>query len=130
MKNSLVILGIGVHDAYDANYVIKYYLEPIVQMVRAKGSGWPNLIWLGAHRNGFFKPLNYEARQGMHKILPYNKHMREYCREMGIPFFDTIELTSGVHSYDGTHYSKDVNLLKAQILLNYLENNINCKDGK
>ena len=47
--------------------------------------------------------------------------MRRMCGEQGLPFFDTVPVTATAKSFDGLHYGMDVNLLKAQLLLNYLE---------
>ena len=47
--------------------------------------------------------------------------MRRMCGKHGLPFFDTVPITAGAASFDGLHYGMDVNLLKAQLLLNFLE---------
>jgi len=39
---------------------------------------------------------------------------------MGIPVFDFRQLGYFVHSFDGTHYGRGVNLMKNQVFLNYL----------
>jgi len=46
--------------------------------------------------------------------------MEQYLKQYNIPILDFRKVTKGVHSYDGTHYGSGVNMMKVQILLNYL----------
>ena len=55
------------------------------------------------------------------QVNAYNIAMRRMCGEQGLPFFDTVPVTASARSFDGLHYGMDVTLLKAQLLLNYLE---------
>ena len=55
------------------------------------------------------------------KIIQYNQEMRRFLEPFEVPVFDTFNLTVGVHSYDGTHYGFGVNMMKAQLFLNFLD---------
>ena len=53
-------------------------------------------------------------------MIEFNRRMKEYLQPRGVDVFDVFNLTLGLHSYDGTHYGAGVNMMKAQLLLNYL----------
>ena len=42
------------------------------------------------------------------------------CTKMRLPYFDTFAIKAGATSFDGMHYGLGVNMLKAQLLLNYI----------
>ena len=50
----------------------------------------------------------------------YNHAMHLLCNKHGVPFFDTYAITQNLTSFDGIHYGMLPNLLKAQLLLNFL----------
>ena len=54
------------------------------------------------------------------QVQTYNSALRQMCEDIGLPFFDTFAATSRAPSFDGLHYGMDVNLLKAQLLVNFL----------
>jgi len=54
------------------------------------------------------------------KLSHFVSRINEYCFAMGIPVFDFRQLGYFVHSFDGTHYGRGVNLMKNQVFLNYL----------
>lgn len=118
-KGSVVLLGIGIHNSYNATLVLEIYLKPIVELIAKYGNGWPLLVWLTSHSAGPLKPMHYR-HQNNHAIIAYNKQMISYCLQHNITIMDTYNMTLGVHSFDGTHYGFGVNMKKAQILLNYL----------
>lgn len=118
---SVVLMGIGIHDNFNASAVIQFYLEPAVRLVSTSKNGWPHLIWLSTHSMGPLKPINYHRDQGNPAILLFNNQLSEYCNLHNVTLFDTFNMTTGVHSFDGTHFGVGVNTMKVQILLNYLE---------
>ena len=63
------------------------------------------------------------------QVTAYNCAMRRMCGKHGLPFFDTVPVTAGAASFDGLHYGMDVNLLKAQLLLNFLETSDRAVQG-
>ena len=54
-------------------------------------------------------------------MLAFNTEVTREALALGFGVFDTFNLTEyGPFSFDGTHYGRAVNSLKAQLLLNYL----------
>ncbi len=54
------------------------------------------------------------------QVHDYNHLMNKLCREAGLHTFDTYALTQNATSMDGLHYRQSINVLKAQLLLNYV----------
>lgn len=126
-RGSVVLLGIGIHNSFNASLVIESYLEPIVKLLSKSRNGWPHLIWLTTHSAGPLKPRSFYQRQGNHAILAYNTKLTDYCRRFNITVLDTFNMTRGVHSFDGTHYGFGVNMMKAQVVFNYLREKFGSK---
>ena len=118
---AVVFLGIGIHNGFSSSAVIQDYLEPAFKLAATSTNGWPRIVWLTSHSAGPLKPLNFFRYQSNQVILPFNKDTSAFCHSRGIPVFDTFNMTLGVHSFDGTHYGFGVNMLKARVLLNFLE---------
>ena len=70
---------------------------------------------------GPLKPISYHRDQGNSAITSFNENLAKYCQENKIAVFDSFNMTTGVNSFDGTHFGIGVNMMKVQILLNYLE---------
>ena len=120
-KNSVVAIGVGLHMGLNAKNVIKNYVQPIITLKEQFKSQWPLLVWLTTQAPGSLKPLPFLGTQNAEKIFRFNQDMREFLELHGVAVFDTFNLTLGVSSYDGTHYGFGVNMMKAQLLLNFLE---------
>ncbi|XP_001629363.3 uncharacterized protein LOC5508781 [Nematostella vectensis] len=120
-RGSVILIGVGIHNGFNAPLVIEKYFGPILRLLQHSRAttGWPRLIWLSPHAAGPLKPLTYQRHQGNHAIQAFNAQMWQYCEEQNVTVFDTYNLTLGAQSFDGTHYGVGVNLLKAQLLLNY-----------
>lgn len=119
--NSVIAIGVGLHMGLDANIVLSKYLGPILHLKKQASSQWPLIVWLSTHAHGSLKPIRFLESQGNEKISRFNRAMREFLEPIGVPVFDTFNLTLGVHSYDGTHYGFGVNMMKAQLLMNFLD---------
>ncbi len=117
----LIILGLGVHDSFNYTRISKEFLQPIVQLRRAIYNPNSTFIWLNTHSAGPLKPTEFREIQGNKKIQVFNRYMQQYCEMNGFMVIDTFNLTSGIHSFDGTHYGYEINRLKAQLLLNGLK---------
>ena len=116
----LLIVGIGIHDNFDADKVTKFYLDPIVQTIRQSYTSKPLLVWLNTHSAGLLKPLSFQSTQGNTQIQKFNNELLQYCFENSIIVFDSFNITKGVHSFDGTHYGSALNQLKVNLLINGL----------
>lgn len=119
--NSVIALGVGLHIGLKADKVFNDYLKPILQLKEQAASQWPLVVWITTHAHGSLKPISFIKSQGNDKITRFNKDMEEFLKPLGIPVFDTFNLTLGVHSYDGTHYGFGVNMMKAQLFMNFLD---------
>ena len=54
------------------------------------------------------------------QIMSYNKELHQMCTKLHLPYFDTFGITARATSFDGMHYGLGINMLKAQLLLNYI----------
>ena len=120
-NNSIVAIGVGLHIGLDANKVFIDYLKPILQLKEQARSYWPMIVWLTTHAHGSLKPVPYQKSQGNREISRFNRNMRAILDQIGVAVFDTFNLTIGVHSYDGTHYGFGVNMMKAQLFINFID---------
>ena len=120
-KNSVVAIGVGLHMGLNAEKVLNGYLKPILQLKERAKSNWPLILWLTTHASGSMKPIPYHHSQNNEKVSLFNTKISAFLEPIGVPIFDTFNLTLGVHSYDGTHYGFGVNMMKAQLLMNFLD---------
>ena len=120
-SKSVVVVGVGLHMNLDFNAVKSRYMDPIIQLKKNSRSEWPLIIWATGHTQGTLKPVQYLKTQNNDRIMEYNRQMKEYLQPHRIPVFDVFNLTVGIKSYDGTHYGFGVNMVKAQLLMNFLE---------
>jgi len=120
----LVVIGIGIHDNFNATKIYENFLSPIVQLKSKFVQSRPVMIWVNTHASGPLKPIEFQEIQGNKQILKYNAHMEEFCRRHSIPVLDTFNMTFGVHSFDGTHYSRTLNLLKSTYLVRGIEQHL------
>ncbi|XP_059147987.1 uncharacterized protein LOC131935552 [Physella acuta] len=119
-NNSLFVFGIGLHDGLDHNVVESQVLKPMFELMSK--SPWPKVIWVTPHVPGPLKSGRYVHQQAA-KMEVYNQVMHQVMRKQGIPVLDFLHLTDGVMSYDGTHFGKGLNDVKAHIFLNFLLEN-------
>ena len=119
--NSVIAIGVGLHMNLNAHRVFNGYLKPILQLKDRAASQRPLIIWLKPHAQGSLKPIPYIVSQGNDRVIRFNQEMRRFLEPFQVPEFDTFNLTLGVHSYDGTHYGFGVNMMKAQLFMNFLD---------
>ena len=119
-NNSVVAIGVGLHIGLNAKEVLNGYLKPILRLKEQANSTWPLIVWLTVHAQGSLKPIQFLQHQNNEIIYRFNRELRAFLEPIGVPIFDTFNLTLGVHSYDGTHYGFGVNMIKAQLFLNFL----------
>ena len=118
---SIVLMGIGIHNNFNSSAVIQTFLRPAVRLVSTSRNGWPHLIWVSTHSMGPLKPMIYHRDQGNPAILSFNENLSKFCDQHNVTVFNMFNATVHVHSFDGTHFGAGVNMMKVQILLNYLE---------
>ena len=110
----------GLHaDMRNPGHMLRNYVQPIVDAAqRVPGTV---AVIIGVHSMGPNMPREYAGRQCEAVIVPFNYALRQYAEARGIGYLDTYNLTKGLFTSDGMHYGAEANLLKAQLLLNYLD---------
>ncbi|XP_071103714.1 uncharacterized protein [Haliotis cracherodii] len=118
-KKTMVLVGIGIHDHFKFASVFNEYMYPVIDMMRKSKASWPKMIWFSNHKFGILKSPKMTT-QSNSRVAAFNKRMSEALGKYHVPIFDTYNLTSDVSSSDGAHFGMGVNVMKAQLLLNYL----------
>ncbi|XP_031556338.1 uncharacterized protein LOC116293082 [Actinia tenebrosa] len=116
---SVVVLNVGLHMRHNSKHVIDKYVGPIVDMVTNSGNGWPKIIWHNLH--GIENFLRSDINELFTKWKRFNAEMSTYLKTKRIAILDSGQLTRGIRSYDARHFGLGGNMLKAQVLINYLE---------
>jgi len=125
-SNTLVLIGVGAHMAFDPDIVINKYLEPALQRWKTYNANkpseatWPKIFFVFPMRGSLLKPPAYFKFQDNRKLNKFVSRLTDYCSALRIPLFDFRQLGDLVYSFDGTHYGRGVNLMKNQIFLNFL----------
>ncbi|KAK3771411.1 hypothetical protein RRG08_050462, partial [Elysia crispata] len=93
-------------------------LKPVLSVLEKKPP-WPQMIWVAPQSPGLLKtPL--VKQQQPESVAKFNSVVTPFLKSRGIAVLDGFNLTKdSLMSYDGTHYGKGLNDLKAQILFNY-----------
>nr|XP_009860819.2 uncharacterized protein LOC104266405 [Ciona intestinalis] len=118
--NTYVVLGVGLHFQLQSDKTIQSFLDPVFKMLGEAKQVWPKIIWVHALSIGLLKPPTYHKLQGTNAITRFVAEIESYLKLHQVPSLDFRSITAEVRSYDGTHYGSGVNIMKAQILLNYL----------
>ena len=127
-NNTYMFVGICLHDNCNAERIFRQYAKPALDLVNSSRVATPRLVWVGPHAPGVFKtPGSAAVNQDEAGILKFISHTRRNLQPYGVPVFDTVNLTRGVGSFDGTHTGLAVNLLKFQILLNHIRERNSAK---
>ncbi|XP_050413278.1 uncharacterized protein LOC126827784 [Patella vulgata] len=116
---TMIFLGIGIHDNYNYTRILNDYIHPIVKHYNAKKSVWPKLMWAATHAPGLLKSPHYPLQLYKH-CARFNKFLNPRLEKLGVPVFDTFNMTGGVASPDGGHYGVAVNMVKARIFIHYI----------
>jgi hypothetical protein len=77
------------------------------------------LLFVAPSAVGPAKPKRYLSTQGNLPVRAFTRRMADFCREHGCTLVDPYEVSRGAHSFDGTHYGMEFNVLLAQLLLNF-----------
>lgn len=131
---SVIILSIGFHMQCSFHIAISQYLGPAVNEIEKFYGGppesmeeenwtpsrWPHIIFALPLTIGLLKPTQFLKLQNEMRCGVFSAQMKEYGAKHGITMLDFRPLTSMVHSFDGTHHGINVNLMKNQIMLNFI----------
>ena len=119
-KNTVVAIGVGLHMNLNSESIQKQIMEPILEMKNRSASIWPYILWISIHAHGSLKDAQYSSPSYNDRISAFNENMQNYLDARHIPVFDTFNLTRGVRSIDGTHFGFGINMMKGQLLLNFI----------
>jgi hypothetical protein len=120
--SALVIYPPGLHaDMRKPTHMLSSYVEPIVNAARQVAG--TVVVIVGLHSMGPNMPAEYAEAQSDEVIVNFNYALRQYAETRGIGYMDTFNLTKGYYTSDCVHYGRDANLLKAQMILNFLDIN-------
>ena len=118
--SAIIIYPPGLHaDMRNPGHMLSNYVQPIVDAAQRVPS--TVVVIIGIHSMAPNMPPQYAARQSEEVIVPFNRALQQYAEARGLGYLDTYNLTKGSFSSDGVHYGAEANLLKAQLLLNYLD---------
>jgi hypothetical protein len=116
----LAIFPPGLHaDMRNPDHMLRNYVQPIADAAqRVPGT---MVVIIGVHSMAPNMPSQYADKQCEAVIVPFNHALRQYAEARKFGYLDIYNLTKGFLSCDGVHYGAEANLLKAQLLLNYLD---------
>ena len=117
-------LSAGTHYKMDANVTIQEFLEPnlskIEAMKAANSELWVLTSWGAMGAQGRMLDTKY-WRQSRENSAVFNQQIGEYALKNGVQtVFDWWNLTRGAQASDGLHLLTDVNVVKAQYIINWL----------
>lgn len=114
--STLFVFGFGLHFKYNAQKLIKELAAPVLKQLHTRPTcRTAKLVWMLPHSMGIL-----HRKTPPSQVLNFNAKLRQYLSPRAVPIVDTFNLTRNLITYDGSHYTKAANLLKVQILLNYL----------
>ena len=89
--NSVILIGIGLHDWLDFDNISKDYMDPILDLVDNKS--WPKILWITTRAREPQASVTFRSSQGNDRILMFNWWMREYLKPRGV---GSVQLTIGI----------------------------------
>ncbi|GAA5898487.1 hypothetical protein JCM6882_007794 [Rhodosporidiobolus microsporus] len=123
------ITGVGGHMNYDTSTLVPTYLDSLFSTLSHHFPS-PLNLFAGPHIPGTNQPKMFKERQGPHKVRAYREEVplllaeRSKEKEMyrgAARYVDFYESTDGAVSFDGVHYSYQVNMEKTMVFLNLLD---------
>ncbi|GAA5981480.1 hypothetical protein JCM11641_004777 [Rhodosporidiobolus odoratus] len=124
------ISGFGLHHHLNSLTAIQGFIKPFLSR-SAQIFPKPVGIWMGIHAPAEGKPERWRVEQGEENVKRYNREVGEALEAqspgefgeegVGMKQVEWYNVTEGAESYDGSHYSYQVNMEKALILLNLLD---------
>lgn len=123
-ERTVIAVGVGLHMDLNAETIQTQIMDPLLNIKKSNGATWPYIIWLSVHALGSVKDTNYDVPSKNDRVARFNLSMEKYLSAYGIPVFDTFSLTNGVRSIDGTHFGMGLNMVKAQLFLNFIQESL------
>ncbi|KAM0753746.1 hypothetical protein T439DRAFT_353522 [Meredithblackwellia eburnea MCA 4105] len=113
---------------YQSGGIHHGYIEPVLGFGKRNFPGTVNL-WAGLHAPGVNIPKMFAETQGREIVKAYNEKIEAllalqttgFLEEGAMKVLPFYNVTEDAFSYDGVHYAFQVNMEKAQLLLNLLD---------
>jgi len=118
-KGSIIVVGLGLHDSLDAEFIVRDVLIPTIEEASKKANAKVICMLLPAPEEEK-KPVEFQESQGRASIEKFNAKLRNFCRGQGVEVFEMWAPTENATSYDGTHFALATNALMGQLFLNQL----------
>mmetsp|Transcript_32768 Transcript_32768/g.72391 ORF Transcript_32768/g.72391 Transcript_32768/m.72391 type:complete len:406 (+) Transcript_32768:336-1553(+) len=120
-RGALVVLGgWGMHNHLEPLSLFEDLMQPMKELAQRL----PHVRLLCMTLHATFKQnmrKEYWAKQSNQRVLDFNTQLRQLCGDARIPVFDAYPITNGSLAWDGVHYGLSINMLKAQLLLNVVD---------
>ncbi|GAA5867937.1 hypothetical protein JCM8547_003419 [Rhodosporidiobolus lusitaniae] len=130
LYSPVYITGLGGHFDYTPSTLLSSsYLDTLFSTL-SRHFPTPLNLFMGPHAPGENQQPQYNARQGPQRVKAFAEQVPGLLRERstekemgrgGARYVDFFASTEGAKSYDGVHYSYQVNMEKAQVFLNLLD---------
>jgi len=126
-KGDYLIIGVGLHEISKSTAWFISYLKEVIPKLK---QDFKNILWLTVHWNNInMIPPQYRQAQASDAILEHNNAVIRVLEEQKVPVFDTFEITRNQNATgDGVHFSRWINLMKLQIIMNYYFNSENERE--
>lgn len=118
--DGVLVVGMGLHDGYNTTSMIRMMLVLLTKLHDWKRDQM-RVVLAVPPAAGERKPREYLLSQGNAVQNRFVREMRLFCMQNNITLVDPYKLSRGAHSFDGTHYSQDYNVIFSHVLLNVLE---------
>ena len=119
-----LVLQAAAHYSTDAERAKTEFIAPLLSQLTAFRVSCPHqndwrIVWMAAPAQSRVLDEKY-PQQSRERVLAFNKNISDYLQPLGTAILDTWNLTANAATSDGFHYLSDVNLQRANALLNLL----------
>ena len=105
--------------------IYEKYFKPSLPYLSPDGKGGSLFFWVGTDPPGMLKSMMASTnRQTYESTIPFNNEMCSHMKKHSFPCLNTNGLMHNVFSADGTHRGRGANWIKAQILLNIIDDHL------
>ncbi|KAK6168103.1 hypothetical protein SNE40_021996 [Patella caerulea] len=116
-KKVLIIVGLGGHLGLKHAVVMNKFIKPAFKVIQKHED--VQMLFAPPHCPGQLKnTLNGQSKE---EIEHFVKEMKKELKPLNVSIFDTCYITDGMESFDGSHFGLGINMLKVQLLLNYIQ---------
>lgn len=100
------------------------------QFTRPPQPKGPPRLWISPNAQGLHKNPFFVLGQNNIKLMSFEREMRGWLQDRGFDVLGMFNLTVQSESLDGTHASMESNLVKAMMVVNWLDSVGRERDGE